>query len=234
MTLSFNVHEKEPRGDYVLDVASRHGFRSVRLSLSLPVFKAANTFLPLEELHEVAPWILRFCDAAEERGIAVQLDNAVPLCMFTEQQAGRLVLRGVLELRRNMRCEPVIDIGPDLNVWSCSCLSQLANRNLAAFRSLADAKDYFSGVWNVYQGAVYPMQKCWQCAHRERWGCQGGCLSYAIATDGGRRYDRPPSEQERAPLPSPERGIALADAVTLVRYDLPCESYLPSSSDTGG
>ena len=86
---------------------------------------------------------------------------------FTDAQAGKLLLHGVLDLHRNTRCNPIIDIGPDLTIWSCFCLSGLANRKLNDFRTLQEAKEYFYEVWSVYQDKVYPMKKCNECLYRE-------------------------------------------------------------------
>ncbi len=165
ITLSFNLFEKRPQGDYIIDLADEFEIKHIRLSLSLPVLNAENSFLPIEELPQIVPYIMEFVEKAENRGIAVRFDNAIPLCMFTNEQAGKLLLHGVIDLYRNARCEPIIDIGPDLSVWSCFCLSSLANRRLEDFDTLADAKQYYAGIWAVYQGKVYPMEKCTNCLY---------------------------------------------------------------------
>ena len=36
VTLSFNIFERQPRYEYLLDVARRHGIKTIRLSFSLP------------------------------------------------------------------------------------------------------------------------------------------------------------------------------------------------------
>jgi hypothetical protein len=232
ITLSFNVFEKQPRSDYILEIARQYGFKNIRLSLSLPVYNADNAFIPIEELHEVAPFVMQFTEKAEKQGVTVQFDNAVPLCIFTDEQAGKLLLHGVLDLKRNTHCEPIIDISPDLTIFSCFCLSQLANRKLSEFRTLEEAKEYFFQVWSVYQGVVYPMEKCYDCIYREKWGCQGGCLTYSIARDGGQRYTQPPAQAEKF-ISKPEYGLSLADDVILMHYDVPRETYLLRNTATG-
>jgi len=34
------------------------------------------------------------------------MDNAIPLCMFNNEQTGELLLKGVIDLQRNLRCGP--------------------------------------------------------------------------------------------------------------------------------
>lgn len=225
ITLSFNVFEKQPRSDYILDLAQRYDFKYIRLSLSLPVLGAGNVYLPVEELHEVAPFVMRFVAEAEARGILVQFDNAVPLCIFDEAQIGYLLSHGIYDLNRNIRCDPIIDIGPDLTIWSCFCLSALKNRKLDEFQTLADAQSYYRKVWGVYQDTVYPMDQCYHCYYREKWGCQGGCLTYAIMKDHGGRYA---AEQPEPCADHLDSGLVLclAEDVRVFHYDLPKPTFV--------
>jgi hypothetical protein len=231
ITLSFNIFEKQPRGDYILDLANAYDFKYVRLSLSLPVLGAGNACLPIEELPEIAPFVMRFAAEAEARGVSVQFDNAVPMCIFNGAQFGYLLLHGVYDLNRNTRCNPIIDIGPDLTIWSCFCLSGLKNRKLDEFQTLAEAQAYFHQVWSVYQDTAFPMEKCYGCYYHEKWGCQGGCLTYSILKDHGQRYE--------AGIPAgrpagfvPLRRIALADDVRLTHFDIPKPLYLLRKAST--
>jgi hypothetical protein len=231
ITLSFNVFEKQPRSDYVLDLATRYDFKYVRLSLSLPVMDAGNVYLPIEELSEVAPFVMQFMLKAESKGVSVQFDNAVPLCIFDEAQLGKLLLHGVYDLSRNVRCNPIIDIGPDLTIWSCFCLSPLKNRRLDEFQTLAEAQAYYSKVWSAYQDTTYPMEKCYTCIYREKWGCQGGCLSYAIMKDHGRRFET----QAADPLQHnilPGTTFALAEDVRTFYYDIPASTCVLRKTST--
>ncbi len=225
ITLSFNIFEKQPRGSYILDLARRYDFKYIRLSLSLPVLGAGNSHIPIEELHEVTPFILRFNSEAEASGISVKFDNAVPMCIFTEQQLGHLLLHGVYDLDRNVHCDPIIDIGPDLTIWSCFCLSPLKNRRLDEFNTLAEAQDYYRKVWGVYQHKVYPLTQCKDCFYREKWGCQGGCLSYTIMKDNGLRYEIGSPDPSEAQV-SPGDTYRLADDVKVFFYDLPSKTCI--------
>ncbi len=225
VTLSFNIFEKQPRSDYILDLAERYDIKYVRLSLSLPVLGAGNLYLPFEELHEVAPFVMRFAAEAEARGVQVQFDNAVPLCIFDDAQTGYLLSHGIYDLHRNVRCDPIIDIGPDLTIWSCFCLSPLENRRLDDFQTLADAQAFYRKVWSVYQDIVYPLEACAQCYYREKWGCQGGCLTYAVMQDHGARYAAAQPDPCAESL-NPGLALGLADDVRIFHYDIPRPTYL--------
>lgn len=207
------------RYEYVLELVRRFAIDKIRMSFSLPIAGARNAFLPLEECIEMGGFVVKFAREAASLGAEVHLDNAVPLCAFTHEQAGELLMNGVLDLRRNARCEPIIDIGPDLRVWCCFCLSKLWNRHLREFENLEQIASYYREAMGQHQCRLYPMEACGRCTYREKWGCQGGCLSYSVMKHGALEVENPVSDEAvlvRAPdaeakayeLPARSIGIA--------------------------
>lgn len=223
ITLSFNIFEKQPKYEYILELAARYHIDKVRMSFSLPVVAANNTYLPLADYKAMAPFVLDFAARAEQAGVEVSMDNAVPLCMFTYEQAGELLMKGVIDLKRNTRCEPVIDIGSDLKVWCCFCLSKMWNRHLDEFKDLSEIHAYYSKAMGLYQGRLYPLEECGECRYRERWGCQGGCLTFAVMKHG----ELPVEDQAAQPAGEwqPAAVLALSPDVEIQRYDVPTDSY---------
>jgi MoaA/NifB/PqqE/SkfB family radical SAM enzyme len=220
VTLSFNIFERVPRYEYVLDVARRFGFKTVRLSFALPILGARNQCLDLDDYRSLTPFVLRFVQEAEAQDVQVQIDNAIPLCIFDEAAIGRLLLRGIIDLQRNARCEPVIDIGPELSVWCCFCLSAVHNRRLDEFDTLQQVKEYYLGVLGRYQRELTPLDECNSCFYRKQWGCQGGCITHSIL----RRKDTCPDYLLPEPAPfhvSHDAGIELAEGAELRRYSVP-------------
>jgi radical SAM protein with 4Fe4S-binding SPASM domain len=230
VTLSFNIFEKQPRYAYIFDLTTRYDIRNIRMSFSLPVFGAQNTYLDIEEHKGMAPFIMQFVREAESHGVTAQLDNALPLCIFSYEQAGELMLKGVLDPRRNARCEPIIDIGPDLTVWFCFCLSKLYNRRLAEFENLQEIQAYYREVMHVYQDVIFPMEECYDCDYREVWGCQGGCITHSILKDKGRHLGEKWIEAEHW---REDAAIALAEEVSIRRYEIPTDSFVLSEDRSG-
>jgi radical SAM protein with 4Fe4S-binding SPASM domain len=229
VTLSFNIFQTKPRYEYVFELLKRFHIHNVRLSFSLPVLGAGNTCLRLDEYGQVAGFIMDFVRQAEELGVQVRLDNAVPLCVFSFEQAGELLVKGVLDLKHNMRCDPVIDIGPDLTVWCCFCLSPLWNRRLDEFQNLQEIHAYYARAMALYQNRLFPMEKCHQCRFRDL--CQGGCLTHTIVKHGELQIDPAPALQ---PDGGPQDTVvSLAQDVHLRHYDLPVESYALSNVSNG-
>jgi MoaA/NifB/PqqE/SkfB family radical SAM enzyme len=223
VTLSFNVFETRPRYEYVLDLIRTHRIDKVRLSFSLPVLGAQNSYLKLEDLKLTTPFVMDFVRQAEDAGAEVRIDNVVPFCIFSHEQAGELLLKGVLDLKRNAQCDPIVDIGPDLTVWCCFCLSSIWNRRLEDFQNLQEIQTYYREAMSLYQCRLYPMDECDRCPYRDLWGCQGGCLTYTVMKHGELSPDKPAV----APADGWQPGaiLSLSPQVRVQHYDLPEDSY---------
>jgi MoaA/NifB/PqqE/SkfB family radical SAM enzyme len=226
ISLSFNIFEKEPKHDYIFDLTTAYDIRRIRLSFSLPVVGADNTHLDIHEYDAMAAFIMEFVRQAEDKGVGVQLDNAVPLCMFTYEQAGELILKGVLDLTRNARCKPIVDVGPDLTVWCCFCLSTLCNRELDEFETLGEIQDYYAEIFRPYQSEVFALDKCYDCPYRTLWQCQGGCTAFSVALNWNSCRSDLPQKNVEAAGDNSERILALADDVRIDHYTIPRESYV--------
>ncbi|MGA2262786.1 MAG: radical SAM protein [Acidobacteriota bacterium] len=222
VTLSFNIFEKQPRYEYLLDLIRAHGINKLRMSFSLPVVGVHNACLSLDDLKEMGSFVVDFVHQVEALGVNAQLDNAFPLCIFNHEQAGELLTKGVFDLQRNARCGPIIDIGPDLSVWCCFCLSHLWNRHLDEFENLQAIEDFYKQAMSAYQGRLFPLDECHQCRYREVWGCQGGCLSYTILKHGDMAYGTEPAGADGW---RDDAILALSPGVEIERYDLPVESF---------
>lgn len=181
-TLSFNIFEENPRGEYIFELAEAYNVKNIRLSFSMPVVfgNRRNIFIPIEKYEILTPYFMRFTKKAKEMGLQVKMDNTVPLCMFTKEQMADLLLDEVIDLKRNFICFPVIDIGPDLSVWRCFGTSGLYNKKLSDFRDLNDLYSYYEAVFKHLQYEVFPMDKCYECEFAGS-KCQGGCIGYSIA-----------------------------------------------------
>jgi radical SAM protein with 4Fe4S-binding SPASM domain len=129
-----------------------------------------------------------------------------------------------VDLQRNMHCEPVIDIGPDLNVWCCFCLSKMWNRHLDEFKDLQEIQAYYRKAMGLYQSRLYPMDECNDCRYRELWGCQGGCLTHAVMKHGELSLDCASSQPSGDGWKS-GAVLALSPDVEIRSYDIPDPSY---------
>lgn len=217
VTLSFNIFEKEPKSDYIFELLSQFGFSNIRISFSMPVGfgENSNSSIPLNEYRDLAPFIMDFIAKAEAMGALVRMDNTIPVCMFSYEQLGQLMLKEVIDPHRNFVCCPVVDVGPDLSIWKCFGTSGLFNKKLADFRSLADIYDYYDFVFSRLQFKVFRLEECKKCKYAQDRVCQGGCIGYSalhyINVSSWSVYDVDPLLMK--PLLSPD--------IVRSKYDIP-------------
>jgi len=183
VTLSFNIFEKEPDYDYIFNLVSKYDIKNLRLSFSMPIIFGSkkNEYIPLEEYRGFAPHILKFISRAEHLEALVRLDNTVPVCMFTNDELVPLLLKEIIESRRNFVCYPAIDIGPDLSVWRCFGSSGIFNRHLDDFDTVQEIYEYFNRVFKPYQIKTFPLDECKECEYAIKGICQGGCIGFSVA-----------------------------------------------------
>lgn len=129
-------------------------------------------------------------------------------------------MKGVVDFQRNLHCEPVIDIGPDLTVWCCFCLSKMWNRHLDEFQNLEEIRTYYRRAMALYQSRLYPMDECSECRYREIWNCQGGCLTHTVMKHGEMSLEDGP-KQASGDSWKPGLVLALSPDVEIRHYDMP-------------
>lgn len=232
VSLSFNIFDRNPKFEYIFDLTKRYQIHNVRLSFSLPVLGINNERLDLEDYSAMGDFIVKFTRQGEDIGVDVRLDNAVPLCAFSYEQIGELIMKGALDLNRNARCKPVIDIGPDLTVWCCFCLSKLSNRNLNEFENTEEIQSYYQQILNFFQGNIFPLDDCYSCKYRTIWGCQGGCVTFSVEKylSGCKTSSQKISSDN---LPDEDAIPILANGVSIRKYEIPRETYVLKNANSG-
>jgi MoaA/NifB/PqqE/SkfB family radical SAM enzyme len=183
ITLSYNIQEKNPSYDYILKLVEKYGFKNIRLSFSMPVIfnGRKNTHLQIGDYKKVGKDVVEFTRKVEALGAKVGMDNTVPICMFTPEELGELLLKQVVVPERNFVCYPAIDIGPDLSIWRCFGTSKLFNKKLSDFNSLEEIYEYYQRASRLYQFKYFPLEECKNCNYAIEERCQGGCIGFAEA-----------------------------------------------------
>ncbi|MDD3544693.1 MAG: hypothetical protein PHG96_04960, partial [Kiritimatiellae bacterium] len=134
--------------------------------------------LDVDELPQALSRLSEQLPALQERRLTLGLDCGFPLCMFTDADLGRLWKNAHA---MNFGCGPAIDIGPDLQVWSCFPLRRESPRSLFEFQSLQQLHQHFEDVLKTLRdetGGILP--ECGTCSYRESGKCAGGCVAHIL------------------------------------------------------
>jgi cyclic pyranopterin phosphate synthase len=183
-SLSFNIYRSDFDLDFAFEYIATYDLaRTLRLGLAHPIAAASegNAFVPPARYHEIATQLMRWVPAFDRNFVAPGFDCGFPLCMFDDAQLGALTR---LNSSFHWTCGPVVDIGPDLELWPCFPLSHLRGKTLYDFESMNEILDYFgSEVRARRKGNTGVFVECDECPHRERGMCGGGCLTFAITEE---------------------------------------------------
>jgi hypothetical protein len=180
-SLSYNIYHEEFELDFLLEAICKYGLqRSIRFGLAQPIPGKKNIFISKEKLPVIAKRFLSYEDKFEMLQIRIGFDCGMPMCLFSEEEIGKLFKLSFGKL--NFGCGPAVDIGTDLTVWPCFPLSNYQNKSLYEFKSLQEIKDYYINLHGKVRGEIGGIfTNCDECNYRKNRLCAGGCLSHPIS-----------------------------------------------------
>ena len=179
-SLSFNIYRLDYNIDFLIEYILKYGLRRhVRFGIANPIPGADNQFIHPKDFKEAKKTLMSSLKKMYDLHIYPGLDCGFPICMFTDDELGKLykyTRKGLL-----FGCGPTIDIGPDLMCWSCFPLSNLNRKSLKDFQNYEDLYNYFADKQTEYRNEVrglYP--GCDTCRNYEDEICSGGCLAHIL------------------------------------------------------
>lgn len=180
VSLSINVYKLKFDYTFALNVINKYGLhRHIRLGLAHPIPGKKNMCIKPEDMRQMAIELMEFIPKFEAFDIHVGFDCGIPMCIFTDEEIGRLYKH--MGGRISFGCGPAVDIGPDLQTWACFPLSGYGKKSLLEFSSPGELLDYFNSIHNsarVEVGGIY--EDCDSCQNRLKGLCSGGCLSHSL------------------------------------------------------
>jgi cyclic pyranopterin phosphate synthase len=181
-TASFNIYRQNFDLDFLFDYINRYGMnRTIRFGLAHPIPGEINTCITAEGTREMAQHFMSFAPSFEKFKVSPNFDCGMPLCVFSDAQIGKLY-----RLTHGMGkfvCGPAIDIGPDMNVWSCFPLHALQKRSIFEFNSLQEVGQFYSQIVTKIRreeiGGIF--ETCDSCPDFAYGTCSGGCLAHILS-----------------------------------------------------
>jgi len=133
-TLSINVYKLNFDYSYALHTINKYGLqRHIRLGLAHPIPGKKNRCIMPENMRTMAEELMSYLPTFEAFDIHVGFDCGFPMCIFTDDEIGKLYKHTFGSV--NFRCGSAIDIGPDLSVWACFPLSGYNKHSLLEFQN---------------------------------------------------------------------------------------------------
>lgn len=184
ITLGINMYKPDFDYDYIIDLLNRFGFKKVRTSVSVP---NEQYFLsnPIDYFKLMKPRVLEFFVQLAHNGIVPFFDcNNIPSCVWTKEERASALSRykGADTLTNifntEVKCEPVIDILPDLSCIRCFGMSEHTKKCISDFNCIADARSYYKKNVDCFACNTCHSSECKNCYEYITGKCTGGCLCF--------------------------------------------------------
>ena len=178
-TAGFNIYKPDFKLDFIFQYINEYGLgRHIRLGLAHPIPGQHNIYVPVEKMKDMAECLLSYLPIFERLKIKAGFDCGFPLCIFTEEQIGKLFKHNCGKL--SFGCGPAIDIGPDMTVWGCFPLSNKHRKSLYEFNSMQEIHNYYRDLHQKVRIEIAGIfDACDDCLYRDEGLCMGGCLAHS-------------------------------------------------------
>lgn len=178
-SLSFNIYELDFSFDFLVEYIHKYNLKNhIRLGLAHPIPNQPNQCISPTDFSKVAERLSYYFDKLKDENIEIGFDCGFPMCIFTEEQLGKMFVWS--NGRLVFKCGPAIDIGPDMSVWSCFPLSGFNKRSIFEFDSLREVDDFYNKKMIEMRHNAGLYDKCTSCKYRISGLCTAGCVSHVI------------------------------------------------------
>jgi hypothetical protein len=177
-SISFNLFEKDFDLTFSADLIDKHGLRrTLRLGLASPIVGMQNHHIGADDRLHVGTRLLDQLGVLEQRNILGQPDCGFIYCMFPEDRWGETVRvfgKGLTSI-----CQPILDVGSDLSVWSCFPLSGVNNVFLSDFTDIKALQNHYNKQLSPFR-EMGTTENCIDCTYGKREQCCRGCVAHTI------------------------------------------------------
>lgn len=179
-SLSFNIYRLDFQMEFLKDYIIDYGLiRRVRLGLAHPIPGSKNLYIKPTDFSQVRNTLMSVFPSMSEIGIIPGFDCGFPMCMFSDDDLGKLhkYTHGQMEFL----CGPAIDIGTDLSCWSCFPLSNFHKKSLFDFSNYQEIVQFYGNEMHLTrkeERGIYV--ECDSCSNYNNNLCSGGCLAHVL------------------------------------------------------
>jgi len=186
LTLGLNLYALDLDYTFFVDTLERFKLKSARLSITVPNLTNGNS--GIDKVAAFKPLIYKLYVDLLYRGIHTVFDcNKIPPCLWSDKELLKISLfqanntneRIGFNLTTN-KCNPVIDILPDLTAIRCFGLSGISKVKIDDFSTLDDLYLYYLNNFDRELVQVPAQKDCNSCEMFLNNSCYSGCLANKI------------------------------------------------------
>jgi len=176
-TLSITFYKPEQEYQYIIDACLKYGVDSIRWAAAHSSTTQENRHVHFGLLRQMVPLMLNFAKDAIKAGIWTCVECGLVPCILSKEEY-RFFSRVTEGF--NFRCEPILDVFPDLSVHYCMgmpIISRITKRNTLSQILLEQMliSEHFRSRPRT--------AACLKCEWWQNKLCQGYCLQYKYDKD---------------------------------------------------
>lgn len=188
--LCYNFSSSDYDFGYILTYLDQFPLaRELKIGVACPTVSHDNCHVQDADYAAVAEGVVALVTAAHARGVAVEFECGVPLCLFNDTQ--RKALAGI----HISHCGSRLDITPDGRVVNCLPLSEILAVPFERFPTYGDALSWYRESLAKYH-RLGAKNACLTCSPELRPHCFA-CLAGTIASMNRISFAPLPGETER-------------------------------------
>jgi len=183
ITLGLNLYNDDADYSFFTDLIKQYKLRHARLSITTPNLKGGKD--NFDRLSLFKNQLYQLYIDLRYLGVNVIFDcNKVPACLWSEKEIMKISLIQANNENKRLgfnlyanKCNPVIDILPDLTAVRCFGLSQYSKVKIEDFNSLDLLYEYYRTNFDHRLVKVPTVKICAECEMFIDASCYGGCLA---------------------------------------------------------
>lgn len=184
ITLGINLYQPNQDYTYFLEVIEKFKLPSARISITVPFIKVAG-YDAIKRLDSFKELAYKLYVDLMYREIRVVFDcNKIPMCLWSDIEKQKITLFQANEVRKQLginltssKCNPVIDILPDLTAIRCFGLSEISKVPISDFDNIDDLKNYYLNKFDKPFSKKTTYTDCTICKYYQAGTCYSGCLT---------------------------------------------------------
>lgn len=177
ISLGITITYPEFEYDFLIENIKRYKLiNKIRVGIAQPIVGHNNEYFDPSDYPKLGQAIVDMSSSCFKEDILIGFDCGMTLCMFSEEELGKLMKTSS---GYSSVCKPIIDIGPNHDVWSCFPLSEVLNTRLENFKNRREIVEKYEKLLAPYR-SLGCMNKCLSCVYKKRNICNGGCIAHAM------------------------------------------------------
>lgn len=172
LCLSITFYRINQEYSYIIELAKRYGVPVIRCDVSRPSSIKSNIHIDFDSLMRIKPTLMDFVRACVREGVKPGLDDALPFCVFTQEELKFLYLFSNFQ----SICMPVLDVMPDLTIGYCTSM-----RGITPSYTIGDmtaSKIFNELLVTTEDHRNFQLARCHGCYNSDVKLCQGYCLRF--------------------------------------------------------